>query len=58
MPIAALAASLTPEAAQLYYQIAIAGRRDLPPRPPRAGFEMTMLARRFRPSPPASRKRR
>jgi DNA polymerase-3 subunit gamma/tau len=42
--IAALAASLTPEAAQLYYQIAIAGRRDLPLAPtPRAGFEMTML---------------
>ena len=42
--IAALAASLVPEAAQLYYQIAIAGRRDLPLAPtPRAGFEMTML---------------
>jgi DNA polymerase-3 subunit gamma/tau len=42
--IAALAASLAPEAAQLYYQIAIAGRRDLPLAPtPRAGFEMTML---------------
>jgi DNA polymerase-3 subunit gamma/tau len=42
--IAALAASLTPEASQLYYQIAIAGRRDLPLAPtPRAGFEMTML---------------
>ena len=39
-----LAAALAPEATQLYYQIAISGRRDLPLAPtPRAGFEMVML---------------
>jgi DNA polymerase-3 subunit gamma/tau len=39
-----LAAALAPEATQLYYQIAIAGRRDLPLAPtPRAGFEMVLL---------------
>ena len=39
-----LAATLAPEATQLYYQIAISGRRDLPLAPtPRAGFEMVML---------------
>ena len=42
--IAALAAALTPEATQLYYQIAVTGRRDLPLAPtPRAGCEMTLL---------------
>jgi len=42
--IGALAAALTSEATQLYYQIAVTGRRDLPLAPtPRAGFEMTML---------------
>jgi DNA polymerase-3 subunit gamma/tau len=42
--IDALAAALSPEAAQLYYQIAIAGRRDLPLAPtPRAGFDMALL---------------
>jgi DNA polymerase-3 subunit gamma/tau len=42
--IAALAAALSPEATQLYYQLAIVGRRDLPLAPtPRAGFEMTLL---------------
>jgi DNA polymerase-3 subunit gamma/tau len=42
--IDALATALTPEAAQLYYQIAITGRRDLPLAPtPRAGCEMTLL---------------
>jgi DNA polymerase-3 subunit gamma/tau len=42
--VAALAAALAPEATQLYYQIAIAGRRDLPLAPtPRAGFEMALL---------------
>jgi DNA polymerase-3 subunit gamma/tau len=42
--IAALAAALTPEATQLFYQLAIVGRRDLPLAPtPRAGFEMTLL---------------
>jgi DNA polymerase-3 subunit gamma/tau len=39
-----LAAALTPEDVQLYYQIALAGRRDLPMAPdPRLGFEMTLL---------------
>ncbi len=42
--IEALAASLSPEETQLFYQLAIAGRRDLPLAPtPRAGFEMTLL---------------
>jgi DNA polymerase-3 subunit gamma/tau len=42
--IDALAAALVPEATQLYYQIAISGRRDLPLAPtPRAGFEMVLL---------------
>ena len=42
--ITALAAALSPEATQLYYQLAIVGRRDLPLAPtPRAGFEMTLL---------------
>lgn len=35
---------ITPELIQLYYQIALIGRRDLPLAPsPRSGFEMTML---------------
>jgi DNA polymerase-3 subunit gamma/tau len=39
-----LAKALSPEDAQLYYQIALAGRRDLNMAPePRAGFEMTLL---------------
>ena len=39
-----LAASLEPEAIQLYYQIALHGRRDLPLAPdPRGGLEMTLL---------------
>ena len=39
-----LAAALTPEDAQLYYQIAVVGRRDLELAPDaRAGFEMTLL---------------
>ena len=39
-----LAATIGPEAGQLYYQIAITGRRDLPLAPtPRAGFEMALL---------------
>jgi DNA polymerase-3 subunit gamma/tau len=42
--IDALAGALAPEATQLYYQIAISGRRDLPLAPtPRAGFEMVLL---------------
>jgi DNA polymerase III subunit gamma/tau len=39
-----LAGAITPEDAQLFYQIAIIGRRDLELAPdPRAGFEMTLL---------------
>ena len=39
-----LAAQLSPEDVQLYYQMAIIGRRDLPLAPdPRTGFEMTLL---------------
>lgn len=41
---AALAAELKPDDVQLYYQIALAGKRDLPlAADPRSGFEMTML---------------
>jgi DNA polymerase-3 subunit gamma/tau len=39
-----LAKAISPEDAQLYYQIAIGGRRDLNMAPdPRLGFEMTLL---------------
>jgi len=39
-----LAQAISPEDAQLYYQIAIGGRRDLNMAPePRLGFEMTLL---------------
>jgi DNA polymerase-3 subunit gamma/tau len=39
-----LAQAISPEDAQLYYQIAIGGRRDLAMAPePRVGFEMTLL---------------
>jgi DNA polymerase-3 subunit gamma/tau len=42
--LARLALSLAAEDVQLYYQIALAGRRDLAMAPePRAGFEMTLL---------------
>jgi len=42
--IVGLASSLSPEETQLYYQLAIVGRRDLPLAPTaRAGFEMTLL---------------
>ena len=42
--VARLAAALGPEDAQLYYQTAITGRRDLALAPdPRTGFEMTLL---------------
>ncbi|HEX6833992.1 MAG TPA: DNA polymerase III subunit gamma/tau C-terminal domain-containing protein, partial [Rudaea sp.] len=42
--IDALAAALSPEEVQLYYQLAVTGRRDLPIAPtPRTGFEMTLL---------------
>lgn len=42
--IARLAQALSPEDVQLYYQIGIAGRRDLSLAPdPQSGFEMTLL---------------
>jgi len=42
--VAALAAALRPELVQLWYQMALNGRRDLPLAPsPRAGFEMSVL---------------
>jgi DNA polymerase III subunit gamma/tau len=42
--LAQLAKAISPEDAQLYYQIALGGRRDLNMAPePRAGFEMTLL---------------
>lgn len=43
-PLIPLAAALTPQDVQLFYQIALHGRRDLPLSPdPRGGFEMTLL---------------
>jgi DNA polymerase-3 subunit gamma/tau len=43
-PLAPLAERLTPEDVQLYFQIALSGRRDLAVlRDPRVGFEMTLL---------------
>jgi DNA polymerase III subunit gamma/tau len=42
--LARLAKALSPEDVQLYYQIALGGRRDLAMAPePRVGFEMTLL---------------
>jgi len=42
--IVALAGRLAPEDVQLFYEIALMGRRDLPVTPePRGGFEMTLL---------------
>ena len=42
--VIALAAAMSAEDIQLYYQIALLGRRDLPLSPePRGGFEMVML---------------
>ena len=42
--LTALAARMSPEDVQLYYQIGLVGRRDLPLAPePRSGFEMVML---------------
>ncbi|NGY06112.1 DNA polymerase III subunit gamma/tau [Solimonas terrae] len=42
--LVALLAAFQPEDVQLYYQIAVQGRRDLPWAPdPRLGFEMTVL---------------
>jgi DNA polymerase-3 subunit gamma/tau len=47
------AAALAPEDVQLYYQIGVVGRRDLPFAPdPRTGVEMTLLRMlAFRPAP-------
>ena len=40
--VAALAVAMAAETVQLFYQIIVTGRRDLPIAPtPRAGFEMT-----------------
>jgi len=54
--VTALAAQLAPEDVQLYYQIALIGRRDLGLAPePRVGFEMTLLRMlAFRPLPPGA----
>ena len=54
--LAALAPRLAAEDLQLYYQIAIVGRRDLEFAPePRVGFEMTVLRMlAFRPAPAAA----
>jgi len=51
-----LAKSISPEDAQLYYQIALGGRRDLSMAPePRLGFEMTLLRMlAFRPAAAAA----
>ncbi len=51
---AALASRLRPEVVQLWYQMALSGRRDLPLAPsPRAGFEMSVLRMlAFRPLQP------
>jgi DNA polymerase-3 subunit gamma/tau len=53
---AALAAAMSPEDVQLYYQIALQGRRDLAARADwRSGFEMTLLRMlAFRPAGSAS----
>jgi len=54
--IAALAAAMPAEEVQLFYQIGVNGRRDLPLAPtPRAGFEMALLRMlAFRPAPASS----
>jgi DNA polymerase-3 subunit gamma/tau len=51
-----LSGAMSPEDVQLYYQIALGGRRDLAMAPePRSGFEMTLLRMlAFRPEPEAS----
>ncbi|HQQ59170.1 MAG TPA: DNA polymerase III subunit gamma/tau [Thermomonas sp.] len=53
--VEALAAQLRPELVQLWYQMALNGRRDLGYAPsPRSGFEMTLLRMlAFRPDAPA-----
>src|SRR5271170_1228007 len=55
--LARLAQAISPEDVQLYYQIALGGRRDLAMAPePRAGFEMTLLRMlAFRPDTAAVR---
>jgi DNA polymerase-3 subunit gamma/tau len=55
--LARLAGAISPEDVQLYYQIALGGRRDLAMAPePRAGFEMTLLRMlAFRPDTEAPR---
>src|ERR1700676_5571621 len=55
--LARLAQAISPEDAQLYYQIALGGRRDLAMAPdPRMGFEMTLLRMlAFRPDAAAVR---
>ena len=57
--LARLAQALAPEDVQLYYQIALGGRRDLAMAPePRLGFEMTLLRMlAFRPETEAGRSR-
>ena len=52
MDVVGFAARLRPEVVQLWYQMALNGRRDLPLAPsPRAGFEMAVLRMlAFRPS--------
>jgi DNA polymerase-3 subunit gamma/tau len=54
--VPALAAGLRPELVQLWYQMALHGRRDLPLAPsPRAGFEMCLLRMlAFRPAEAAA----
>jgi len=54
--VRALAGHMTPEDVQLYYQIALLARRDLPLAPdPRAGFEMALLRMlAFRPVAPGA----
>jgi DNA polymerase-3 subunit gamma/tau len=54
--VSTLAARLAPEDVQLYYQIALVGRRDLGLAPePRVGFEMALLRMlAFRPLPPGA----
>src|SRR5271165_5170082 len=51
-----LGGAMAAEDVQLYYQMALAGRRDLPMTPePRLGFEMTLLRMlAFRPDAPAT----
>jgi len=51
--LSALAQQLRPEVVQLWYQMALHGRRDLPLAPsPRSGFEMTVLRMlAFHPAP-------